>query len=99
MNEPWTPGPWDVRYFTEPYPDVVGGFTADNRVGGRYVVTYVAAGISEADARLIAAAPRMAKLLNAWLEYTAERGDTPGIFIDTAELMSELMGEDDDVSA
>lgn len=82
-DTPWTPGPWGwaaSRGVNDPdYPRVVPGEAASFKVG------------TDADARLIAAAPEMAELLERALR-TMLRSDEPWV-TDSRALLARIKGE------
>lgn len=93
MSEPWTPGPWDYD---------AGDFTIYAQEETHMLFEPVEYGsVTEADARLIAAAPEMAELLNRCVDALAlehmAADDYMALNVDIAEdarsLLSRIRGE------
>jgi hypothetical protein len=93
MSEPWTPGPWNLESAVPP-----GGWM----IGNIELLIDVARARALADARLIAAAPEMAELLEAMVaqqyppdgqEWDDPRPDSMGFRPAAAALLSRIRGE------
>ena len=93
MKRPWTPGPWEVSD-----EDCVRAFppsTDAAEIAAGYVnecVTIVDGASSDADARLIAAAPEMAELLQTFILD----GWTGGNILRAEALLARIKGDGDD---
>jgi hypothetical protein len=86
MSEPWTPGPWHAE---QPHHDAIA-YVMDTL--GRSVATVDLLWRKEAEARLLAAAPEMAELLERAIEIIAGTPDNLGWIPTTEALLARIRG-------
>lgn len=89
MSEPWTPGPWEVQKHETPKGDGISLLRLAAMAEGRYIAWMSIQQEKEADARLIAAAPEMAALLERAKKHRGIGWDHPDSY-DGAEIHREI---------
>jgi hypothetical protein len=92
MSEPWTPGPWTIEidelevdtpaYYLDVGPASI--WLGQNREPSDQI---------EADARLIAAAPETAELLDELAQIEFEQGRPRALILEVRALLSRIRGE------
>jgi hypothetical protein len=93
MQEPWTPGPWKTREENDG-TSPPSWYIVRHVVGGRMgFAPFVGEIEHEADARLIAAAPEMAELLDKARVFLGFHAADYKLFHDITALLSRIRGE------